>query len=70
MGQSCWALVAQALLVFFNYVQRCQRIMDAAAVECGPMASPRIKRRHGSPPHEEQPRTLHLRANAGPCIFE
>jgi hypothetical protein len=35
-----------------------------------PMASPRFGRRFGSPPCEQQPRTSHLRADAGPCIIE
>jgi hypothetical protein len=37
---------------------------------CGPVESPMIGRRHGSPPHEQQPGTSHLRADAGPCIVE
>jgi hypothetical protein len=40
MSQTCWALVAQALLVNFNYVQRCQSIMTATASGCGPVVSP------------------------------
>jgi hypothetical protein len=54
----------------FNCVQRCQGFATDVAVGCGPMASPRFGRRHGSPPHEQQPRTLHLMAYAGPCITE
>jgi hypothetical protein len=38
--------------VYFNYVQRCQDFVTAVAVGCGPMVSPRIGRRLGSPPHE------------------
>jgi hypothetical protein len=34
-GQSCRALVAQALLVFFNCVQRCQGSVTAVASGCG-----------------------------------
>jgi hypothetical protein len=37
---------------------------------CGPVVSPMFGKRLGSPPREQQPRTLHLRANAGPCIAE
>jgi hypothetical protein len=37
---------------------------------CDPVGSPMIGRRHGSPPHEQQPGTSHLRADAGPCIVE
>jgi hypothetical protein len=56
--------------VDFNCVQRCQGIVTAVVIECGPMASPRIERRLVSPPREQQPRTSHLRADAGPCIAE
>jgi hypothetical protein len=69
-GQSCCALVAQAVLVLFNCVQRCQSFVIAVAVGCGPTASPRIGKRLGSPPREQQLRTLHLRADADPCIAE
>jgi hypothetical protein len=70
MGQSCRALDAQTLLVDLICVQRCQSIVTAVAIGCGPMASPRFGRRHGSPPCEQQPRTSHHRADAGPCITE
>jgi hypothetical protein len=56
--------------VDFNCVQRCQGIVTDVTIGCGPMVSPRIERRHESPPHEQQPRTSHLRADAGPCIAE
>jgi hypothetical protein len=56
--------------VDFHCVQRCHSIVIAAAVGCGPMVSLRIGRRHESSPREQQPRTLHLRADAGPCIAE
>jgi hypothetical protein len=56
--------------VDFNCVQRCQCIVTAVAIGCGSMASPRIGRRHGSPPHEQQPRTSHLRADVGPHIIK
>jgi hypothetical protein len=39
--------------------------MTAVAVGCGPMANPNFGRRLGSPPHEQQSRTSHLRADAG-----
>jgi hypothetical protein len=56
--------------MIFNYVQRCQGIVTAVAVGCDQMASPRIGRRLGSPSREQQPRTLHLRVDADPCIVE
>jgi hypothetical protein len=56
--------------VFFNCVQRCQGIVIAVAVGCGSMTSPRIGRRLGSLPREQQLRTSHLRADADPCIAE
>jgi hypothetical protein len=70
MGQSCRALVTQALLVYFNCVQRCQGFVTAVASGCGPVTSPRSEKRLGNPSHEQQPRTLHLRADTGPCIAE
>jgi hypothetical protein len=56
--------------VDFNCVQTCQGIVTAVVIGCGPMASLRIRRRLGSPPYEQQPRTSHLRTDAGPCIAE
>jgi hypothetical protein len=56
--------------VDFNCVQRCQSIVTTVAIGCGPMVSLRIGMRHESPPREQQPRTSHLRADAGPCIIE
>jgi hypothetical protein len=56
--------------VDFNCVQRCQGIVTAVAAECGPIMNPKFGRRHGSPLREQQARTLHLRADAGPCITE
>jgi hypothetical protein len=44
--------------------------VTAMASGCGPVVSPRSGRRLGSPPHEQQPRTSHLRADAGICIVE
>jgi hypothetical protein len=44
--------------------------VTAVASGCGPAVSPMFGKRLGSPPREEQPRTLHLRANAGLCIAE
>jgi hypothetical protein len=44
--------------------------MTIVVVACGPTASPRSGKRLGSPPHKQQPRTSHLRADAGPCIAE
>jgi hypothetical protein len=56
--------------MYFNCVQRCQGFVTAMAVGCGPTASPRIGMRLESPPREQQPRTSHLSADAGPCIAE
>jgi hypothetical protein len=42
----------------------------AVASGCGPVASPMFGKRLGSPPREQQPRTSHLRTDAGPCIAE
>jgi hypothetical protein len=56
--------------VDFNCVKRCQSIVTAAANGSGPMVSPRIGKRPGSLPREQQPKTSHLRADAGPCIAE
>jgi hypothetical protein len=53
-----------------NCVQRCQSIVTAVAIGCGPMASPRFGRRLGSLPRKQQLRTSHHRADAGPCIAE
>jgi hypothetical protein len=69
-GQSCRALVAQVLLVYFNCVQRWQGFVTAVASGCGPVANPRSGKRLGSPPHEQQPRTSHLRADTGSYIAE
>jgi hypothetical protein len=44
--------------------------VTAVASESGPVVSPMIGKRLGSPPREHQPRTSHLRADAGPCIAE
>jgi hypothetical protein len=56
--------------VNFNCVQGCQGFGTVVAVRCGLTASLRSGRRLGSPPHEQQTRTSHLRADAGPCIAE
>jgi hypothetical protein len=44
--------------------------VTAVVSGCGPVVSPMSGRRLGSPPHEQQLRTPHLRADAGPCIAE
>jgi hypothetical protein len=44
--------------------------MTAVASGCGPVPSPRSGKKLGSLPREQQPRTSHLRADAGPCITE
>jgi hypothetical protein len=56
--------------VYFICVQRCQDFATAVASGCGPVVSPMIGRRLESPPREHQPRTSHLRTDAGPCIAE
>jgi hypothetical protein len=42
--------------------------VTAVASGCGSVVSPMIGKRLGSLPCEQQPRTSHLRADAGPCI--
>jgi hypothetical protein len=44
--------------------------VTAVASGCGPVARPMFGKRLGSLPHEQQSRTLHLRADAGPYIAE
>jgi hypothetical protein len=44
--------------------------VTAVASGCGPVVSPMFGKRLGSLPRELQPRTSHLRADAGPCIVE
>jgi hypothetical protein len=44
--------------------------MTVVASGCGPVANLRSGRRLGSPLREQQPRTSHLRVDAGPCIAE
>jgi hypothetical protein len=44
--------------------------VTAVASGCGPVASPRSGMRLRSPPREQQPRTSHLRADAGSFIAE
>jgi hypothetical protein len=56
--------------MFFNCVQRCQGFVTDVANGCGLVVSPMIGMRLGSLPREQQLRTLHLRADAGPCITE
>jgi hypothetical protein len=56
--------------MFFNCVQRCQGFVTAVASGCGLVVSPMIWMRLGSLPREQQSRTSHLRADAGPCITE
>jgi hypothetical protein len=51
-------------------VQACLSIATTVVIGCGPMASPRTGRRYENPPREQQPRTSHHRADAGPCIVE
>jgi hypothetical protein len=44
--------------------------VTVVASGCGPVVNPRSGRRLVSPPREQQPRTSHLRADAGSCIIE
>jgi hypothetical protein len=63
-------LVGPALLVDFICVETCLSTVTIVANGCGPVASPMTGKRLGSPPCEQQPRTLHHRANVGPCIIK
>jgi hypothetical protein len=54
----------------FNCVKRCQGFVTTVAVGCGPTASPRIGKRLGSPPREQQTMTSHLRVDADLGIIE
>jgi hypothetical protein len=56
--------------VYFNCVQRCQGFVTAVVNRCDPVVNPMIGKRLESPPREQQPRTSHLTADAGPCIAE
>jgi hypothetical protein len=51
-------------------VQRYSSIVTVVASGCGPVVSPRTGKRLGSPVREQQLRTLHHRADVGPCITE
>jgi hypothetical protein len=51
-------------------VQRCPSIITAVASGCDPVVSSKTGKRLGSLPREQQPRTSHHRADAGPCIAE
>jgi hypothetical protein len=44
--------------------------VTAVASGCDPVVSPMFGKRLESPPREQQPKTSHLRADAGPCITE
>jgi hypothetical protein len=44
--------------------------VTAVASGCGSVASPMFGKRLGSPPHEQLPRTSHLRVDASSCIAE
>jgi hypothetical protein len=67
MCQSCFALVANALLVDHSCVQRCLSTVDAVTSLYGPVVTRlRIGKSAGSPSFEELPRTPHHRARCGP----
>jgi hypothetical protein len=66
IGQSCLALVAQALHVDYICVQRCLSTVSTVANLCGSMATRlKIEKSTGSPSFEELPRTLQHRARYG-----
>jgi hypothetical protein len=44
--------------------------VNAVASGCGPVVSPMIEKRLGSPPRKQQQKTSYLRAGADPCIDE
>jgi hypothetical protein len=46
-------------------VQRCLSIVTVVANGCGPVVSPRTRKRLRSPSREQPPRTSHHRADAG-----
>jgi hypothetical protein len=56
--------------VNLNCVQRCPSIVIDMAIRCDLMVSLRTGRRLRSLPREQQLRTSHHRADAGPCIDE
>jgi hypothetical protein len=51
-------------------MQTCLSIMIVMVNRCGPVVSPRTRKRLESLPREQPPRTSHHRADAGPCIIE
>jgi hypothetical protein len=51
-------------------VQKYLSITAAVSNGCDPVANLRTRRRLGSPPHEQPPRTSYHRADVGPCIVE
>jgi hypothetical protein len=51
-------------------VQTCLSIVTVVANGCGPLVSPRTGKRLESLPREQQLRTSHHRADAGPRIIE
>jgi hypothetical protein len=62
-GQSCRALVAQALLVDHFCLHRCLSIAVAVANLCGPVVTHlRTGKSTESPSFKEMSMTLHLRA--------
>jgi hypothetical protein len=56
--------------MYLIYVKRCSSIVTAVVSGCGPVVSSRIGKRLGSSPREQQPRTLHHRADVSPYITE
>jgi hypothetical protein len=54
----------------FNCVQTCLCIVTPVASGCGPVVSSWTRKRLGSPPREEPPRTSHHWADVGPYIIE
>jgi hypothetical protein len=54
--------------VFVNVCAELPGFCDCCGKWVWPVVSPMFGKRLGSPPRELQPRTSHLRADAGPCI--
>jgi hypothetical protein len=44
--------------------------VTAVTIGCGAITNPKFGRRLGISPREQQPKTSHLSADAGPCITE
>jgi hypothetical protein len=56
--------------MYFHVCAKMSGFVTAVVSGCGLVVSPRSGKRLESPPHEQQLRTSHLRADAGPCITD